>query len=101
MAPATSLQLHKHRSAATLSTTPLKGDNADDYTTPVYLDGQLTLFAERGHGQRARRRRGQRDWLRLVLRYPHAMEGQSRSSTAADFGPALSLLTLGDYNVTG
>ena len=40
MAPATSLQLHKHRSAATLSTTPLKGDNADDYTTPVYLDGQ-------------------------------------------------------------
>ena len=38
--PATSLQLHKHRSAATLSTTPLKGDNADDYTTPVYIDGQ-------------------------------------------------------------
>ena len=40
MAPATSLQLHKHRHASALSTTPLKGDNADDYTTPVYIDGQ-------------------------------------------------------------
>ena len=40
MAPATSLQLHKHRHASALVTTPLKGDNADDYTTPVYLDGQ-------------------------------------------------------------
>ena len=36
MAPATSLQLHKHRHASALSTTPLKGDNADDYTTPVF-----------------------------------------------------------------
>jgi len=38
--PKSSLQLLKHRHASALSTTPLKGDNADDYTTPVYIDGQ-------------------------------------------------------------
>ena len=38
--PKSSLQLRKHRHASALSTTPLKGDNADDYTTPVYIDGQ-------------------------------------------------------------
>ena len=38
--PKSSLQLHKHRHPSALSTTPLKGDNADDYTTPVYIDGQ-------------------------------------------------------------
>ena len=38
--PVNSLQLRKHRHASALSTTPLKGDNADDYTTPVYIDGQ-------------------------------------------------------------
>ena len=38
--PKTTLKLHKHRSPVSLSTTPLKGDNADDYTTPVYLNGQ-------------------------------------------------------------
>ena len=38
--PKSSLLLHKHSHASALSSTPLKGDNADDYTTPVYIDGQ-------------------------------------------------------------
>ena len=105
MAPATSLQLHKHRSAATLSTTPLKGDNADDYTTPVYLDGQGPFSLNVDTGSALVGVAGN-ETIGCDLYY---------DSSACDGGPIKvvygsgfwsgvvceATVTLGDYNVTG